>query len=276
MYSMVKDSLKKVPLIVRIWHYLKGSPSPSQRLSSWLKNKKILVQNKLQGGLSIPPEPLIFLVAGTDNVQWFLSSGAMAAQSLRDIFTKNKIKIENLEKFLDFGCGVGRVTRHWRDLKKPTIHGTDYNPSLIEWCRKELGFAHFQVNDLAGKLDYDNNQFDMIYALSVFTHMTEPNQLFWMDELTRVLMPGGYLFITTHGDFYQSQTSPGDLEKYLQGELVVYGGDQEGSNMCAAFLPVAYVHEKMAKNLIVLDYVPEGALGNPRQDVYLLRKPLTA
>ncbi len=178
---------------------------------------------------------------------------------------------------LDFGCGIGRIIRCWSELKKPTIYGTDYNPDLITWCRENLSFAQFQVNQLAGRLSFDADMFDFIYALSVFTHLKEPQQFFWIDELARVLKPGGYLFITTHGErFYLPQLLPEDQERFRRGELVVYGGVQEGSNICAAFHPDDFVRQKMAKNLLVVDHVPEGALGNPRQDVYLLRKPTLA
>jgi hypothetical protein len=65
-----------------------------------------------------------------------------------------------------------------------------------------------------------------------------------------------------------------DRERFLQGELVVYGGEHEGSNICTIFHPEEYVRQKMARDLIVVDFVPEGAAGNPRQDVYLFQKPV--
>jgi hypothetical protein len=46
-----------------------------------------------------------------------------------------------------------------------------------------------------------------------------------------------------------------------------------GSNLCAAFHPRAYVQEVLAAGLETVDFEPEGAKGNPYQDLHLLRKP---
>ncbi|WP_446363393.1 methyltransferase domain-containing protein [Coleofasciculus chthonoplastes] len=229
---------------------------------------------QLAGEPPIPPPHLIHFVTGSYDTSWFLKSGALAAQSIRDTLEKNGLNIDNFSSILDFGCGVGRAIRYWNRLEKTAVYGTDYNPDLIEWCKKNLTFAHFQTNNLVGRLEYENEQFDFIYALSVFTHLTEANQFFWIEELTRILQPGGYLLITTHGEPCTSHLFPEGRELFNQGQLVVYGGEQEGTNVCAAFHPQRYVREKLAKNLIVVDFITAGALGNPPQDVYLLKKPL--
>jgi ubiquinone/menaquinone biosynthesis C-methylase UbiE len=106
---------------------------------------------------------------------------------------RNNLPIENFQTMLDFGCGCGRVIRNWRSLQGVNIYGSDYNHELIAWCDENLSFAHFDSNDLAPPLSYESNKFDLIYALSVFTHLPEELQLTWLQELTRVLQPGGYL-----------------------------------------------------------------------------------
>jgi hypothetical protein len=89
----------------------------------------------------------------------------------------------------------------------------------------------------------------------------------------RVVKPGGYLFLTTHGDHYRVALAPENRARYDRGEAVVLGARREGSNDCASFHPAAYVRTTLARGLEVVDHRPEGALGNPRQDVWLLRKP---
>ena len=231
------------------------------------------VRHGLNGRLPLPPASLLRAVAGTDDIDWFLKSGAMAAQSMREILEKNGLTIENFNAILDFGCGSGRVMRHWKELTGPILYGQDYNPKLVAWCQRNLTFARFQVNPLEGRLEYQDGVFDFIYALSVFTHLTASRQAFWMQELSRVLRPGGYLFFTTHGDFYLPQLSLESQARFRNGEVVVYGSEREGSNICTVFHPERYVRETLARNLDVIDFVPEGARGNPRQDVYLLQKP---
>jgi SAM-dependent methyltransferase len=233
--------------------------------------------------LPIPPGKLIHAVAGTDDVPWFQSSGKLAASSISNTLERNGMELASLGAVLDFGCGVGRVLRHWVPLAvaedgrprrgAPAFHGTDYNPALIDWCRANLPFARFEVNPLAGPLAYKAGSFDLIYALSVFTHLTEPVGDGWVRELARVLRPGGVLAFSTHGIFHARDLPAPFLAEFEQERFVVVGAEEEGANHCAAFHPERYVRERMLNGAFeVVDYVPEGALGNPRQDLWLVRK----
>jgi SAM-dependent methyltransferase len=224
-------------------------------------------------GLPLPPARLIYLVGGSNDLAWFLGAGSSAAWCIRDVLSANGIAISSLGAILDFGCGAGRVLRHWHDLPSTRVCGTDYNPRLVRWCRSNLAFTDVRRNDLAGRVDWPDDSFDLIYALSVFTHLTEPVGFAWIDELSRVLKPGGHLLITTHGDYYRGSLEPEDRSRYDRGEAVVRLPDREGSNDCATFHPSVYVRDRLARGLGVVDHRPEGALGNPRQDVWLLRKP---
>jgi SAM-dependent methyltransferase len=222
----------------------------------------------------VPPGELMYAVGGTTELAWFIGSGHLAASSMRDILAKNGIDIEEPRAILDFGCGTGRVLHHLRHLKGAALYGTDYNPDLISWCRDNLRFAAFQTNPPTGRLSYADGQFDLIYAFSVFTHLTEEQQMFWIDELNRVLKAGGYLLFSVHGESaYFKLLSEEEQQRFKRGQLIVQSDEQAGTNVCGAFHPEAYIRERMAKDFIFLDYVPEGALGNPWQDVVLLKKP---
>jgi SAM-dependent methyltransferase len=225
-------------------------------------------------GRPVPPGRLIHLIANTEDVSWFLDTGEQAARSIRNVLERHGLEIEKFGDILDFGCGVGRVIRQWAELRGPMLHGVDYNPLLINWCRSRLPFARFQVNQLDRPLEVVEGSYDFIYCLSVFTHLSESLQLFWMDELARVLKPGGYLLITTHGDHYRPMLSPDEQARYDDGQVVVRKPRRDGSNDCAAFHPVRYVREVLTRGLEVIDMIPEGALGNPSQDLYLLRKSI--
>jgi SAM-dependent methyltransferase len=227
-------------------------------------------------GLPLPPARLMNLVAGSSDAGWFLDGGRLGASSMQAILLQNGVILESLGAILDFGCGSGRVMRQWRSLKGPALFGTDYNPELVAWCAANLPFATFRVNRLHGGVDFPDAAFDLVYAFSVFTHLDLAAQSFWIAELARVLKRGGFLFLTTHGEYYLSRLSPRDQEAFRSGRLVVSGARRAGSNDCAVFHPVSYVRQALASagGLDVVAFVPEGALGNPRQDVYLLRKPL--
>jgi SAM-dependent methyltransferase len=244
-------------------------------LYGWSKLARYRLRTIVTGGLPIPSLQLIHLVTGSYDITWFLTSGKLGAESILDTLIKNGLDIKEFRAILDFGCGVGRVIRYFNTLNGSDLYGTDRNPDLIAWCRKNLKFAEFQTNSLVGSLIYQDEQFDFIYALSVFTHLSESSQNFWIKELFRVLKPGGNLYFSVHGEkFYLPQLLVHDQERFRRGELVVYGVENEGSNICTAFHPDEYVRQKMARDLKFVDHVPEGATSNPRQDVYLFQKPV--
>jgi SAM-dependent methyltransferase len=225
-------------------------------------------------GLPIPPTRLIYLVDLSKEVAWFLHTGQMDRDSIQYALQKNGFRIEDFQAILDFGCGCGRVMRYWKSLKGPRIYGTDYNRQLIEWSQRNLSrFADFKTNHLAPPLDYEDGRFDLIYALSVFTHLTEDLQRDWMHELVRVLQPNGLLLITLHGENRLYQLEPEEQRRFLSGQLVVKQPAAVGSNLCGTFHPEQYVRSTLAREVEVIDHIPGGERA-ANQDIYLLRKPV--
>lgn len=232
------------------------------------------VKNRLDAQLPIPPADLIYLVSGHRDLATFLKAGRSTSDAIRRLLNKHGLKIEQFDRVLDFGCGVGRVMRYWHKTPGPAWHGTDYNPDLINWCKHNLKFAEFRVNQLSGPLPYEADSFDFIYVFSVFTHLNERLQFFWIDELSRVLKPGGYLYFTTHGEHYLPELTPEEHEQFLNGKLVIREEQRSGENVCAVFHPVSYVHEKLAQDLVVVDFIPGGKQSDSLHDVHLVRKPV--
>lgn len=205
-------------------------------------------------------------VAGTADADWFLRSGRAAYDAIAA-----HVAIDELQSVLDFGCGCGRVTRYWGDFSG-AVSGSDVSAKAVEWCRPNLPFARFEQNALAPPLVFDDESFDLVYALSVFTHLTAELQLAWRDELRRVLRPGGRLLLTTHGRSYAPRLDEAERDRFERGELVVRWGDVPGTNLCSAYHPERYLHETFAHGFAFLELEPEGARGNPTQDIVLLRK----
>jgi SAM-dependent methyltransferase len=230
------------------------------------------IGNRLRGGIPIPPGDLIYLVSGHRSASRFLRRGLVASNTIREILERNGVDIEHCNAVLDFGCGVGRIMRHWNALQHTALHGTDYNSRLVEWCRENLNYAKFNVNTLSGGLPYGTESFDFIYAFSVFTHLSEALQIFWMNELSRVLRPGGYMYFTTHGDYFLPQLTVEEKEKFLSGKLVIRAAEESGSNLCAAYHPVAYVRGNMAREFSIVDFIPGTAEGDVLHDIYLCKK----
>jgi SAM-dependent methyltransferase len=217
-------------------------------------------------GPPLPPRRLMVRVAGTGDADWFLRSGRAGYDAI-----VAHAPLAQLESVLDFGCGCGRVTRWWSDFDG-RVAGSDVSGPAVDWCRANLPFGRFERNALAPPLVFDDESFDLIYALSVFTHLTADLQLAWRDELRRVLRPGGLLLLTTHGRSYVPRLGGDERASFERGELVVRWGDVAGTNLCSAYHPEAYLRDTFAAGFTFLELEAEGARGNPTQDLVLLRK----
>lgn len=218
----------------------------------------------------VPPEQLIAQVAGSADVRWFLEGGRLALDSIIKALGRHGRDPGTLGSILDFGCGCGRVARHWPGVTEAALHGVDYNADLSGWCERNLPFGRFSVNRLAPPLNFPDGSFDLIYALSVFTHLPEPLQQAWIDEFARVLTPGGLLLLTTHGEYYRPQLTPAEQRRFDAGELVTRDAVVAGTNLCTTFHPPVYVRDRLPRGLILVDHVPLAAHGNPHQDIVLL------
>jgi SAM-dependent methyltransferase len=221
-------------------------------------------------GLSVPPPDLIRLVAGTSDVDWFLRSGAMATWTIQEILSKVNKRIDDFRQILDFGCGCGRVILHLRHLNG--LHGSDFNPILVEYCQGSLPFARFATNAAWPPLSYEDESFDLIYAFSVFTHMTVSQQREWMQELSRVLRKSGLLLITTCGKHYRRVLYGEHRRRFDAGCIVVHRPDVAGTSECMAYHPSESLSTLLPENLTIVNFTPEGAKGSSFQDVFLLMK----
>jgi SAM-dependent methyltransferase len=105
------------------------------------------------------------------------------------------------KRVLDFGCGPGRVIRHIAEgAPEAEVWGSDISAACIEWNRRNLGPSiTFAVNDELPPLPFPDVQFDLVYALSVFTHIGD-SWASWLLEIDRVLAPGGRLVATFMGE----------------------------------------------------------------------------
>ena len=221
-------------------------------------------------GLPVPPPQLIVRVAGTPDLAWFLESGRLAAQAIGDALGRAGSGIDEMSSILDFGCGCGRVVRNWAGLDAK-VAGSDLSGGAIDWCRGHLPFARFETNGLSPPLAFADASFDLAYALSVFTHLPDAIQHEWMEELRRVVLPGGFVLLTTHGERYLERLDDDERGRFAAGELVVRWAEVPGTNLCTTFHPPSWVREQLLPHgFDEVEFVPEGAAGNPYLYVFLL------
>jgi SAM-dependent methyltransferase len=225
--------------------------------------------NGTWNGAPMPPARLRALVGRSADPGQFDAHGRVSVEMIARTLTKVEVDIASLDSILDFGCGCGRVARHLSALVGPELHGCDSNPALVAWCDENLDFMDARVNGPLPPLPYDNHRFDLVYAISVFTHLTAPLATLWLDELVRVLRPRGLLLLTTHGIVFRRLLSAAERGAFDRGELVVQRPRMAGTNACAAFHPRSYGEEWLAGRFESVRFFGDGANRPFRQDVYV-------
>jgi SAM-dependent methyltransferase len=219
-------------------------------------------------GLPLPPARMRAQVGPLHaNPQFFLESGRHNAELVREL-----VPLGDVGALLDWGCGCGRVLRHWASLDATGVHGCDINPRMVAWCNENLPFANASVNDLAPPLPYGDDTFGLVYAFSVMTHLPEDLQRRWVAECRRVLRPGGYFVFSTLGDYFVSRDrlTMEERRAFDDGQLVVLYAGAPGTSLCSAYHPRDYVARELAQGFEVADFRP--AADDGRHDIHVLRK----
>ncbi len=242
---------------------------------SWLAARTGERRTAAPDGLPLPSPRMRLLVDGRNGeAEHFLRIGGRMADSIGAAVAGAGAAIDRMEAILDFGCGCGRVARHWAAVEGPEIHGCDYNEELVGWCRGNLPFLRATRNELEPPLPYVAQSFDLIYALSVLSHLSEPLQRGWVAEFHRLLRPGGLLVLSVLGQAVRCRLTAEERERFDSGELVVERPRMAGRNVCTAYHPQPYVSRSL---LADFDDVSLFELGSPElilmQDAYIARRP---
>jgi SAM-dependent methyltransferase len=153
-------------------------------------------------GLPVPPVGLaarVGVAAGADPMQFYLDEGGRLRTVIEDLLPDDWAW--RGKRVLDFGCGAGRVLRHFAaDTALGEFQGCDIDGSSIEWAGAHLSppFRFFR-NDPGPPLELASQSLDLIWAMSVFTHITD-EWADWLLELHRLLAPGGRLIASFLGE----------------------------------------------------------------------------
>jgi SAM-dependent methyltransferase len=147
----------------------------------------------------IPPAPLRGRVSLRDDAEIYDRIGATTREkllaALPSEFSWDGARV------LDFGCGAGRALRHLDDEARrcDEFLACDIDRASIDWVKANLDPPfHAFVNELEPPLPLESASLDLVYAISVFTHLSD-SWARWLAELHRVLKPGGLLFATFLG-----------------------------------------------------------------------------
>lgn len=149
--------------------------------------------------LNLPDTDRRFRVIGNRDPFGFLQLGCTDAQRIKAAYEAvTGAKWRDAAAVLDWGSGCGRVARHLAPELGSRFYGCDIDADNVSWCSANLPGA-YSASKLAPPLPYADETFDIIYGVSVFTHLRANWEQTWLAELRRVLRPSGTLLVTVHG-----------------------------------------------------------------------------
>jgi len=119
-------------------------------------------------------------------------------------------------KILDIGCGVGRIAINLTKYlsNKGEYWGFDIRKEDVVWAQNNItpkhNNFHFEHSDIYNKsfnengviraqdysFAFEDDTFDFIYLISVFTHMLPEDMENYISEISRLLKTGGKCFLT--------------------------------------------------------------------------------
>ena len=275
--EIAKSILKLIPEKIKqtikdaIWQLLNVTD-----LNVELKELQYVLKSETKVWLP-PPKHLQFRSVGS-YVPEFLESGYRTFDRFDNLLQSavNK-KTRDFEKILDFGCGCGRIIRAFRHhLPANCLYGTDIDSEAIAWLKGNCnGMPEFSVNPHLPPTAYVDDMFDLIYSVSIFTHLPEDMQFAWLGELRRIAKPGAYLILTTHGEKQYSGLPSKSLkiieEKgFYYDPYIDWAPEGLPSFYKVAFHSQAYIRREWSKYFNIVRFVPQG-LDN-QQDIILLQK----
>jgi SAM-dependent methyltransferase len=238
------------------------------RARNLLKNRDYKRKNP---GISFPPDYLLYESFAIDYGAYY-EGGKTTADDLFDLITKYRPPSDL--NILDWGCGPGRIIRHMPELFDPgcRFFGTDYNSKSITWCSENLPNITFALNDLSPPFNYKNHFFDVIYGISIITHLSREKQFDWIQELHRVLKKEGIMLLTSAGNGFMSILTQEEKVHFQNGDLVIRSRVKEGHRTYTAFHPLRFMQDLFSEFEILEHIEKEPSGNNLPQDIWIVQK----
>jgi SAM-dependent methyltransferase len=174
-------------------------------------NKNISYAKKFPA-LIFPPDYYLYETYKLD-YQQYIEDGDLSAKEIIEWTTKY-LPHQQIN-LLEWGCGVGRTTRHLKNYlpASSNVFACDINEEMVCWNKKNINNITFSQINHRPPTEYSSLAFNVVFAISVFTHIDSKQQEKWVKEIHRILDVNGVFLFTTHGSYYYNKLLPKEREE---------------------------------------------------------------
>jgi SAM-dependent methyltransferase len=146
----------------------------------------------------IHPNDFMFDHASPEEVASYAERAGNVVVNIEDSLGAGGRGYDDVGRWLDFGCGYGRIIRFLVERVPPDrVWASDVIKEGVDFCASEFG-----VHPLYSRPDLEALElepFDFVYAISVLSHLNERNSRALLRLLGDALRPRGIAMFTTHG-----------------------------------------------------------------------------
>ncbi len=209
-------------------------------------------------------------------VKYYFEDGRNSAEALSGLLTEHtNLDISAGFSLLEFASGYGCVTRHLASvLPSAAVTACDIHPQAVAFIERELGVKATGSTPAPALLDLGGG-FDVVFALSFFSHVPPRTWGDWLVALFRHVNPGGSLIFTTHGvvSHFKLRSSIQIPDNGFRFEPASEQMDLDTAEYGTAFTSTGYVTPEIFRRLRApIALLAEGFWWG-HQDVYVIAKP---
>jgi O-antigen biosynthesis protein len=164
-------------------------------------------------------------------------------------------------RVLDAGCGMAYGTALLAASGAGETVGVDLAEEVLDHVREQMPNGVVLLQGDVRRLPFDDDTFDLVVCFEVIEHVSEPGEV--LDELRRVLAPGGVLVISSPNRDTYPQGNPHHVHEFTPPELE--------SELSSRFAQVRMIHQHtwITSGVVTSDVFLRGGDEDAGQAVHL-------
>ena len=184
-------------------------------------------------------------------IREYLADGWRTLSELMVILEKIDKPLLKMQNVLEFAAGFGRFTRHLTRVLPGRVTCVDVMPGSADFLRVQFGVKTFLSADQPDAVRFPE-QYDLVFVLSMFTHLPPAMWQPWLRALGAAVAPGGVLVFSV-----ANETAAGELGVDFAGDGTHFIASSESPSLDTAVYGTTYTTRRFVEAQV------EKAFGRP-------------